>query len=208
MKLTTALQMLKSDPVNFLGHNLVSIAGHNQSGVRMYYFGYHDNFAANHNTNEGFKFGAQRAVVQSAKVGLDHMSTTALQVHNLRMIPNAEDFDVSSIEAYVLGAGGPDLMVTGQLSACVLAVQTIPGGLVVAHIQPGGARQTGTTLRQTIKLMGRFNGYGRVTHVFGPGVDYPMRAHVIGIRTGGTWHLYAQKVAAGRGPVTGAVQIV
>lgn len=99
-------------------------------------------------------------------------------------------------------------MVTGQLTGCVLAVQQQGNSLVVAHIQPGGKRQGGPMLRESIRLMGRFRGHGRVTRVLGVGKDYSARAHVVGIRTGGTWHLCAQQVAGGSGPVTGSVRII
>lgn len=208
MKLDTALYRLRNDPLGFLRTNLLSIAGASQSNARLYYFGFHDQFQRSATTNEGFKFAPDQVFVRSSVAGTDGKSTTAVSVHNVRMIPSNEDVDLSDIEAYTLGAGGPDLMVTGQLSGCVFAVQQQPGGLVVAHIQPGGKRQSGPMLRESIRLMGRFRGHGRVTRVFGVGKDYPVRAHVVGVRTGGTWHLYAQQVASGTGPVTGSVQII
>lgn len=208
MKLDTALYRLRTDPLGFLRSNLLSIAGAGQSSARVYYFGFHNNFVRSAMTNEGFKFSPDRVFVSSDISGLDGKSTTAVSVHNVRMIPSSEDVDLSDIEAYTLGPGGPDLMVTGQLSGCVLAVQQVPAGLVVAHIQPGGRRQAGPMLRESIRLMGRFRGHGRVTRAFGIGKDYSVRAHVVGVRTGGTWHLYAQQVSGGSGPVTGSVQII
>jgi hypothetical protein len=208
MKLDTALYRLRTDPLGFLRSNLLSIAGASQSTARLYYFGFHDGFVRSAMTNEGFKFAPDRVFAASTTAGMDGKSTTAVSVHNVRMIPSTEDIDVSDIEAYTLGPGGPDLMVTGQLSGCVLAVQKQAANLVVAHIQPGGKRQTGPMLRETIRLMGRFRGHGRVTRVFGIGKDYSARAHVVGVRTGGAWHLYAQQVAGGTGPVTGSVQII
>jgi hypothetical protein len=208
MKLDTALYQLRSDPLRFLSSNLLSIAGHSQSAARLYYFGYYDNFAKTPTTNEGFKFAPEQFMAASSSSGIDGKTTTAVSVHNVRMIPSGEDVDLSDIEPYTLGPGGPDLMVTGQLSGCVLVVQQRPAGLVVAHIQPGGKRQGGAMLRESIRLMGRFRGLGRVTRVFGIGKDYPARAHVVGIRNGAAWHLYAQKVATGTGPVTGSVQIL
>jgi len=208
MKLDTALYRLRSDPLGFLRTNLLSIAGHSQSAARLYYFGFYDNFVRSATTNEGFKFAPDSFLAASSTAGVDGKSTTAVSVHNVRMIPSTEDVDLSDIDSYTLGTGGPDLMVTGQLSGCVFAIQQKPASLVVAHIQPGGKRQGGAMLRESIRLMGRFRGNGRVTRVFGIGKDYPVRAHVIGIRTGGTWRLYAQQVAAGNGPVTGSVQIL
>jgi hypothetical protein len=208
MKLDTALYRLKNDPLGFLRSNLLSIAGHSQSNSRIFYFGFYDTFARTATTNEGFKFAADAVMASSTTAGIDGKSVTAVSVHNVRMIPSAEDVDLSDIESYTLGTGGPDLMITGQLSGCVFVVQQIPTGLVVAHIQPGGKRQAGPMLRESVRLMGRFRGHGRVTRVFGVGKDYAARAHVVGVRTGGTWHLYAQQVSTGVGPVTGSVQII
>lgn len=205
MKLDTALSMLRRDPMTFLRTNLVVMAGHGTTGVTYYYFGYQ---AGSIGVNEAFKFSPTTASLDLSKAGIDGISSRLVHVHNVRMNRNNQDLDVSDIEAYVLDGTGPDIMVTGQLSACIFVVQQLPGGgLVVGHIQPGGSRQTGTTLRQTIKLMGRFHGHGRVTHVFGLG-DYQPRAHVVGVRTAGTWHLFAQVIASGSGPVTASVQLI
>lgn len=91
MKLDTALYRLRTDPLTFLRTNLLSIAGAAQSNVRIYYFGFHDNFVRNATTNEGFKFAPDRVCVTSAAAAVDGKSTTTLSVHNVRMIPSADD---------------------------------------------------------------------------------------------------------------------
>lgn len=203
MKIDTALYQLKSNPVSFLGNNLLSISGVGQSGPKIFYFCYHDSLAPG--VNEGFRL--QSYPTNGPMTGIDGKRHTAMRVQNVRMNQNTEDLDVSDIEPYVLDGTGADVMVTGQLSACIFCVRQEPGRLIVAHIQPGGKRQTGKTLRQTLKLMGRFNGGNRITHVFGLG-DYAIRANVIGFRTAGTWQLYAQKIASGNGPIQDSVQII
>ena len=67
--------------------------------------------------------------------------------------------------------------------------------------------RAGAALGQTIRITGRFRGHGRVTHVFSYGRDYSSYAYVVGVRTGGTWHLYGQKVTTTKGPVIGVTQI-
>lgn len=211
MKLDTALNLLKSSPVPFLRNNLLSISGSGISQVRPYYFSHYQ--ASIHHTGmaECFKFDTLPvAASPTAITGLDGMLHKTVNVHNVRMNPNTEALDISAIPAYILDGAGPDIMVTGQLSACIFAIRQEPGRLLVAHIQPGGGRQTGSTLRQTIKLMGRLahaTGGGRVTHVFGI-PDYTARAHVVGLRSGGGWHIYAQCVASGTGPITSSLMIV
>lgn len=203
MKLDTALYQLRQSPQTFLQNNLLNLAGDAVSGTRINYLSRYDGIGAS--VNEGFSISPTPRY--SSSNGIDGKTHTAVSVHNVRMNKSTEDLDVSAIEPYVL-AGGPDIMVTGQLSACIFIVQQLGAQLVVAHIQPGGKRQTGTTLRQTLKLMGRFAGHGRVTHVFGLG-DYSQRAYVVGIRQGGGWHLYGQRVTGGLSPtIQGVTQIV
>jgi hypothetical protein len=211
MKLDTALTLLKSGPVPFLGAHLLAMAGSSQSQVYSYYFSHHQ--APGHHTGMGeyFKFDTiPPAGGMGAITGGDNKLYTKMNVHNVRMNPNSEALDISAIPAYVLDGGGPDVMITGQLSACIFAIRQEPGRLLVAHIQPGGGRQTGTMLRQTIKLMGHLivpGGGGRVTQVFGM-PDYPAKAYVVGLRTGGMWHIYAQCVASANGPITNSLMIV
>jgi len=212
MKLDTALTLLRADPPSFLGTHLLTMAGSSTSQVCLYYFSHFQGVAQQGvGMGEAFKFDTIAPVGgPMAVTGGDNKLYTRFSVHNVRMNPNTEPLDISAIPAYVLDGTGPDIMITGQLSACIFAIRREPGRLLVAHIQPGGGRQTGTMLRQTIKLMGRLthpSGGGRVTHVFGI-PDYPIRAHVLGLRTGGVWHIYAQCVASGTGPVTGSVTIV
>ena len=201
MKLDTALYQLKNHTLPFLATHPLVLSGASQSGVLTRYLNFHD---AALGGNEGFRLDS--FPMQSTYQPIDGVGHRAVQVHNVRMIPSAEDVDVSEIEPYVLDGSGPDLMVTGQLSACVFVIRREPGRMLVAHIQPGGMRQTGAMLKQTIKLMGRLGRYGRATHVFGLG-DYNPRAHVVGIRKGGTWQIFAQNVASGAGPVQRAMQI-
>lgn len=211
MKLDTALNLLKAGPVPFLGTHLLAMAGSPTSQVLPYYFSHHQAPGGHTGMGESFMFSnIPLAGGALAITGGDGKLYTKMMVHNVRMNPNTEDLDISAIPAYVLDGTGPDIMITGQLSACIFAIRQEPGRLLVAHIQPGGGRQTATTLRQTIKLMGRLThppGGGRVTHVFGI-PDYPIRAHVVGIRQGGTWHVHAQCVSSGNGPITGALTIV
>jgi hypothetical protein len=208
MKLDTALTLLKSGPVPFLGTHLLAMAGSPNSQVYPYYFSHHQGAPSHTGMGEYFKFDT--VVPTGSIVGGDNKLYTKFNVHNVRMNPNTESLDISAIPAYVLDGGGPDMMITGQLSACIFAIRQEPGRLLVAHIQPGGGRQTGQMLRQTIKLMGHLvipGGGGRVTHVFGL-PDYPARAYVLGLRTGGAWHIYAQCVATGNGPITNSLMIV
>ncbi len=256
MKLDTALYQLRTFPMTFLKDNLLSLAGASISGVRMNYFGRRDSAPG---VNEGFKIAMSSQMVSA--IGSHTDTYKALSVHNVRMIPRSEGVDPRAVEPYVLGLGGPDIMVTGQLNACTFAIRQEVGQLVVAHIQPSGGKsntrhdgaarsaqdlldQRLTTLKEarqadmtsrvtttasdiskakkalstetgllkgwmqhTMKVAGQFDGHGRVTHSFGP-TDYGYGAYVVGIRNGATWNVYAQRVAAPKGPILGVTQIV
>jgi hypothetical protein len=202
MKLDTVLYQLQHHTMAFLQSHVLTLHGAALSGPRINYLCYHDGAQG---ANEGFQIAPDPLITPLQ--GIDHMVYKAIKVHSVRMIKSSEDFDVSDLEPYVLDGTGADLMVTGQLSGCVFAIRQEPGRLIVAHVQPGGNRQPGAMLRQTIKLMGRFANYGRVTHVFGRG-DYHGRAHVLGVRKGGTWQIFAQEVASGSGPVVRAMRII
>ena len=204
MKLDTALYQLRTQPNAFLQTSLLNLVG-SPSGVKNAYF---YRFAESVGVNEAFSINPYMSFVAADDVGgLDGKVVTRVAVRSVRMIPRTEGIDFSTIEPYTLDGGGPDIMITGQLNACIFVVQQVGGQLHVAHIQPGGALQTAAVLRQTLKLTGRFAGQGRVTHVFGKG-DYASYAYVVGVRSGGIWHVYGQRTAGPGGPVVGVTQIV
>lgn len=189
MKASTALYQLKTFPETFLRNNLLIIAGVKTSGIiNNYYIESKD--SANSSYNEAFKF----TNFSSA----ENKDTVA--VHNVRMIPISEDFKYTEIESYPL-TGGPDLMITGQLTGCTFVTANSGGSTLVAHIQPGGSRGSGQELRDKVLKDGRFKNYPNQTvSVFGVG-DYQGAAYVVGVRIGGQWQLYGQMVT---GPGTNA----
>lgn len=212
MMLRTALMMLRANPLQFLRNHLLTLAGHPQSGQRLMYFGYDSKGLGQYFEHEGFKICPTPVALDHTQMGLTHQTSMGLQVHNVRMIPRAENLDIAAIEPYVLDGNGPDLMITGQLSACLFAIRRefAPNRLIVAHVQPGGhgggGLQRGHTLHQSVRIAGQFHGYGRVTHVFG--ANQYAYAFVVGIRTAGTWHVYAQRLAGPQGPLLPPMQIV
>ena len=70
--------------------------------------------------------------------------------HSVKMF---ESTQLSLITTYTLPvAGGPDLMVTGQLSGCAFAIaDNGDGSLVVAHIRPNQESLDAVTLHQILK---------------------------------------------------------
>ena len=184
MNPTTALYQLRHMPDTFLRNNALYIAGGAASGVTPLHFGTHQSQPAGAGApNEAFLFTTAAPVVHNPVM---------VQVQNVRMIPSAENVDIHDLEAYQLAAA-PDILVTGQLSACSFCVLTVGGQVIVAHLQPGGVRPAGPMLQRTLELTGRFHGHGvhRFTRVFGP-ANYSHRAHVVGVRIAGHWQIYAQ----------------
>jgi len=189
MKASTAVYQLKTFPETFLRNNLLIIAGVKTSGViNNYYIESKD--SANSSYNEAFKF--------TNFSSSENKDTVA--VHNVRMIPISEDFKHTAIESYPL-TGGPDLMITGQLTGCTFVTANGGGSTLVAHIQPGGSRGSGQELRDNVLKNGRFKNHAnQAVTVFGVG-DYQGAAYVVGVRIGGQWQLYGQMVT---GPGTNA----
>jgi len=187
MRPQTALYQLRRSPAVFLRNYAVTIFGGAVSGQRTVPFGHHPTQPRGAGApNEAFRFG--QPVVYSTS-----STPQNLAVHNVRMIPNTESIDLADLEAYSLGAGGPDIMVTGQLSDCSFAVLSAGGNHLVAHVQSGGVRVRPAELKAILQRTGRFHGHAdqRLNRVFGRG-DYTCLASVLGVRVGGQWQIYAQ----------------
>jgi hypothetical protein len=105
--------------------------------------------------------------------------------------------NIAALDYYVAGAGG-NYLTTGQLSGCCFAWCETAGDLRCVHILPHGnlptwAAITGGVLQTNLQNTGGFQGMpGQALSTFGF-LDYGVRrASVIGVRTVGSWKLYAQ----------------
>lgn len=102
------------------------------------------------------------------------------QCQYVRMDPSNQ-----AIQWYAL-ANAPDVMLTCKLTGCSFAVRQNGPAIEVAHLQPQG--ESGIALNQRLQTGGQ-KAYGRLKY------DLETRqAHVIGVRRGATWEIYAQKV--------------
>lgn len=92
---------------------------------------------------------------------------------------------------YRLDANGPDLMVTAKLTGCTFVARAVagaPGSVDVAHIQPTVA-ENGVQLNNRLAATAGQLTYGRNSY------DITSRSiNVIGVRVGGQWKIYAQKL--------------
>jgi hypothetical protein len=117
----------------------------------------------------------------------------AFQAHSIHM-----DVGTAAMGFYVLGAGGPNIMVTGQLSGCsfVMIPGAIAGQVRVAHVQPQG--MTGQALAAQLTGIANSQVYG-ASATTGNYDAVDRAASIIGCRIGGQWCIYAQKQDRGAG---------
>ena len=127
--------------------------------------------------------------IRSTASGLVDGGDQVFNAHSIHM-----DVGAAALGFYLLpSVGGPDIMVTGQLSGCAFVISPVAGGnnLNVAHVQPQAVNST--TLRNNLAAA-HPNGF-----VYGASdrrgyYDGATRAvSIVGIRAAGSWTLYAQK---------------
>jgi hypothetical protein len=92
--------------------------------------------------------------------------------------------------------GGPDIMVTSQLTGCTFGIGSDAGGnRLVSHLQPPQS-QKDPVLRSGALADATGRGFARDSDfsTFARGEDYQSEAVILGIRRDGAWHLYAQHI--------------
>lgn len=91
---------------------------------------------------------------------------------------------------YLLDNGGPDIMLTAKLTGCTFVARPAvghPAGCAeITHLQPNA--ESGFALNTRMNVPGQ-HAYGRLRY------DIDTRSiNVIGVRQGGNWKIYAQKI--------------
>lgn len=187
-----ALLMLQNQPETFLRKYPVRIFG-DPTGSHVATYRIEEDAGGSH--RPGSRLGTLRMHAtqlfliksQGAVIG-NPAGSVWFQAHSVKMFSAS---DPTAIGTYTLpAAGGPNLMVTGQLSGCAFAIHDNGGGSYeVAHIQPHAASgNTSDVLHDTLNHTGYWNVvYGRR--------DYDARraASIVGVRQAGQWRIYAQK---------------
>jgi hypothetical protein len=128
--------------------------------------------------------------IRATAAGIHGPGSHVFNAHSIHM-----DVGIGAMGFYRLGAAGPAIVVTGQLSGCAFVISPAGGNdLDVAHIQPVGAGVTGANLATTLKT-NHPNAFvygataGRGFYDNGDRV-----VSIIGVRGGGgAWRIYAQK---------------
>lgn len=187
-----ALQALSLHPKTFLERHPVRIAGQNQpSGVLMYQF---------NSRNLGASTQRPGSILRTHRMhgteafSIDTMpGGTAFLAHSVQMVSSA----IAPIALYTLpAAGGPNIMVTGALSGCsFIANAGAAGGVDCAHLQPIGetAQQLQTRLSPNYTVVYGVHDYAH-TVVMPDGPRRDRNVTILGVRRGGQWKIYAQKL--------------
>lgn len=201
-----ALNSLTTNTLHFLQTNLIVIAGKATSGTCTCYIGKHGTqpIAGAGYPDETFAICANNYPVGMPDAPPPN-APYMFQGHNTRMITSIEVVILDKIESYPLPeVGGPDIMITGQLSGCAFASLVQGAQTMVAHIQPNNEpwrTNTDLRLRTNLRNGGRFllAPAAPFTSVFGVDAYNPsigQKAYVIGVRNHGTWGLYYQVASA------------
>ncbi len=135
----------------------------------------------NMHTTQSFQVRARAAAAGNNPAG-----SVWFTAHSVKMFHSD---NISAIGTYTLPvAGGPNLMVTGQLSGCSFAIHDVgDGSLVVAHIQPG-THLAARPLQHALQAIPDWTiVYGRDDY------SHDRVATIVGARVGGRWHIWVQK---------------
>ena len=190
---SVAYNTLVANPAEFLRKYPVRIFGHTgASGTWRYYLlnrsqskrpGSVLGNLRMHDT-ESFEIRANGGPMMAVGFGNGEHPFDAQSVHMDVGLPNMGFFR--------LGAGGSNIMVTGQLSGCsFVMIPAGPGQVDVAHVKPAG--QDGKALFDNIAIN---NPNAQIYGAAGTKGNYDSDdrvASIIGVRAGAGWTIYAQK---------------
>ncbi len=200
--LQTKLALLKANPSQFLSQNAFNMVGEATSGVMHFSF-FFDPLDGKYQLSLNTR--ANNFVLEPVDVFHLHVQSYASLAKTNRPVPPGG----TSLKVVGTVVHGADLMVTTQLTGCSVVYHHNAALLVAAHVQPVGivAESACASLRADGTLTQAPG--NAITGVFGPqvpkGVDpnnYQKAGaynYCVGVRTGGTWHLYAQQRAPGVG---------
>lgn len=174
---TEALRELLLNPERFLKTYPVSIdEDPSPSGVKIAYI---------KNGRVGKRPGGNLGTwnmhrTEEFKFSLSQPDGHSFSCQYVRMDPSNQ-----AIQWYAV-ANTPDIVLTCKLTGCTFVARQNGPSLEVAHLQPKD--ESGLQLNQRMQGGGQ-KAYGRLKY------DLETRqAHVIGVRRGGIWEFYAQKI--------------
>jgi hypothetical protein len=202
------LNEMTANPEAFLRHYFVQIAGGKAetsgtpSGVGTFSFYTYNTAVPGFTTGLSGFLGItkNREKIRFSKLRMRKSTLAADEFDAWYVAMVVSGSGVQTTHSMVPGAGGPDILLTSQLSGCTFGIgsATASGGRLVSHIQPLGTA-TGRTDMHTEMLAGLntggvdslFEKENRPgAHSYGGNANN--RASVIGVRHNGQWGFYAQ----------------
>lgn len=196
-----ALQMLRGQTtLEFLKTTIVTISGASTAGPADFYIS--AALKAKNDRRDKYEVKARSGATGEVK-----FRAFNVPMQNRDTISNA-----ASITGVQLPMDGPDLMVTGMLTACSFAFTTDKKNVHCCHIQPRtsvNAANKGLALGVELMNGGRFGNTGDAMTVFSHR-EYSecTSATVLGVRRLDGWSLYCQGILGMTMDVQFAVQIL
>ena len=202
-----AYNALLNTPDYFLKNCFVKIAGSPAaSGVMNYNLKYKGDIvppAGIAAAPQSFKFDITTIMVNPGQIIPTH-SVQMVDYATLAVPPGNGPINLTG---YTLGAGGPDLMVTGLLNGCTFCMLKMGAQVICAHVRPPAGANAGKDLHTRMMNRARMVGHlGSPLICFGRN-DYPGNATVVGVRLNGNWNIFAQ-LHNGYETFSGATQIL
>jgi hypothetical protein len=182
-------------PRTFLRHYPVRIAGANlPSGVVPYWIWYWQASERPGGVLRTLHMHATDAYRISSQAAMAGPHAHNFNAHSVYM----EQSNVAPVALYQIPAGTPpNILVTGALSGCsfIVDVGPNPGDIACAHLQPNGedGHQLHARLKPNYNYVYGLEKYDHTAQTpSGPLRD--RNVTIIGVRIGGNWKIYAQKL--------------
>jgi hypothetical protein len=224
MEVDEAVAALMDDPQGFLGRNALTIAGGSalSSGLRIWYLARTNNGTATVATSGPGWSGTRKVLAWQATVTAD-TSNRFLRRYNLGTTDVAEfrawyvgmreiGEDVATTHLLLPATGGPDLMLTSQLTGCTFGYGSqLPGsGCLASHIRPAGSGD-GRRAPGALTPLGKRALLSAVRGPLGAGATIletsgQLKVSVVGQRVGGTWRFFKQVLDDATQKITVTVQ--
>lgn len=178
--------------------------------------GYMSNGAFVARTAKGFTTGLSgllgrqkdRPIAQVTRLPGPAVAVPAAGEFNAFYVPMVQTSDVAANTSHysLPTAGGPDVMITSQLSGCSFGVGSNPGGAVlVSHVQPNLALPVANRAADLANNLGA--GFAHLTSTAAKLNQYDVYAAIVGVRTNATWRFYLQAYDTSQRVVTKAMVI-
>jgi hypothetical protein len=187
-----ALQLLAADPRPFLERYVVTAVGaNNPSGLETFKIANSTGMGANTPYRPGSRLGSlNKHATEKFRIwpaaGLA-AAGDEFQAYNIQMVPSN-----NPVVMYNVPANAPNLLITGGLSGCSFLVDDLGNGQIAcAHMQPSSGAGTGNENGPALaaRLSGQYGVvYGRNRY------HAQNQVCVVGVRRGGQWKIYAQKL--------------